>query len=84
MHNFIPWDIDGDFNLPNNTIHHFHKNGKARIILEDYGITFHSWDKDNYGDKDAGHYELLLTKNKNSNSCKNHWFVVLLEGFHRN
>ena len=58
LHNFIPWDIDGDIHLPNNTMQHFHKNGTARKFLEDHGILFHAFYEDNSADiegaKNAG------------------------------
>jgi hypothetical protein len=58
LHNFIPWDIDGDLYIPTEDMHHFHKNGTGRIILEEEGIVLHSWRDDNYSDKGAGHYQL--------------------------
>jgi hypothetical protein len=30
LHNFIPWDVDGDLYIPTEDMHHFHKNGMFR------------------------------------------------------
>ena len=38
LHNFIPWDIDGDVYIPTEHMHYFHENGIARFILESEGI----------------------------------------------
>lgn len=58
LHNFIPWDIDGDMYIPTEHMHHFHEGGLARELLQLEGITFHGWSEDNYWDKGAGHYQL--------------------------
>ena len=64
LHNFIPWDIDGDIHLAENTMQHFHRNGKARKLLENNGILFHDYQKDNSADpggaKDAGLYRFRI------------------------
>ena len=38
LHNFIPWDIDGDLHIRTEDMFHFHPNGIARFILESEGI----------------------------------------------
>ena len=37
---------------------HFHENGIGRFILKQEGISIFGWNKDNYWDKGAGHYQL--------------------------